>query len=156
MKDKNKTPKISPHNICQYYDLIDEFVAHVSQTGISLNSTIKPSIYETNNFLLQKEKKVTLIEYSFFYGSIQIVNFLKLNEIKLEQSMLPYAIHGHNLDLIHFFDAKNEEEFNVNFFYEAIKCHHNDIAGYFKNNFMMFKYIILLNNIILVFILTIN
>ncbi|KAK8838914.1 hypothetical protein M9Y10_032373 [Tritrichomonas musculus] len=124
--------------ICRFIrdDLIDEFVAHVSQTGISLNSTIKPSIYETNNFLLQKEQKVTLIEYSFFYGSIQIVNFLKLNEIKLEQSMLPYAIHGHNLDLIHFFDAKNEEQFNVNFFYEAIKCHHNDIAGYFKNNFM--------------------
>lgn len=117
-------------------DLIDEFVAHVSQTGISLNSTIKPSIYETNQFLLQKEQKVTLIEYSFFYGSIQIVNFLKLNEIKLEQSMLPYAIHGHNLDMIHFFDVKNEEKFDVDFFYEAIKCHHNDIAGYFKNNFM--------------------
>ena len=57
-------------------DLIDDFISHVSRTNISLTSKIEPSIFETNQFLI--ENKPTLIEYSAFYGSIQICKYLKI------------------------------------------------------------------------------
>ena len=36
-------------------DSVEEFVAYVNRTNLSLTSKIKPSIYETNSFLINKE-----------------------------------------------------------------------------------------------------
>ena len=45
-------------------DSIEEFIAYVNLTNLSLLTKIKPSIYETHSFLIDKEP--TLIEYAAF------------------------------------------------------------------------------------------
>ena len=52
-------------------DSVKEFVEYVNRTNLSLRS-------EVNNLL--KEKHTTLIEYSAFFGSIQIFQYLRLND----------------------------------------------------------------------------
>ena len=52
-------------------DSVEEFVKRLTK--------IKPSIYETNSFLINKEP--TLIEYAAFFGSIQIIRYLKYNNV---------------------------------------------------------------------------
>ena len=46
-------------------DSIKEFVIYVNKTNLSFSSKIKPSIFETNSFLIDKEP--TLIEYAFYF-----------------------------------------------------------------------------------------
>ena len=62
-------------------DLVEDFIAYFNETFISPNSTIDQSIYETNSFLLEKQihskEGITLIEYSAFFGSIQIFTFFE-------------------------------------------------------------------------------
>ena len=114
-------------------DSIELFVSHLTQTNLSLSSTIKPSIFETNQFLERKEP--SLIEYAAFYGSIQIFQYLRLNNVEMKPSLWIYAIHSQNADLIHLLEENRVNPPSDTFescFYEAVKCHHNDFANYFK------------------------
>ena len=117
-------------------DLIDDFIAYTNQTCQSLSANINSSIYETNSFLIKNEP-TTLIEYSAFFGSIQIFKYLYLNQVKLTSSLWIYAIHGRNPEIIHFLEEnhiKPKDKTYKGCLIEAIKCHHNEIADYFINN----------------------
>ena len=159
--DKRKEGE-NDNKICELIrkDLITEFVAHVTRNSVSLNAKIQPSIYETNSFLLrkrfslkpkksshfqifsrndQKDEGFSLIEYAVFFGAIQIFNYLRHEGVELTSTLWPLAIHGQNSEIIHFLEDNHvelEDESYKQVFYEAIKCHHNDIANYFINNFL--------------------
>lgn len=81
-------------------DSVEEFISYINRINLSHSSKIKPSIYETNSYLIDKEP--TLIEYAAFFGSIQIVQYLKYNEVQLNFSLWFYSIHSNNAELIHF------------------------------------------------------
>ena len=134
------------YGICKLIqkDLIEEFIIYVNKNCISVNSTINPSIYETNNFLL-KQSKITLIEYAAFFGSIQIFDYLRNNGAKLDSSLWLYAIHGQNPEIINFLEenkilqSNNEQKLFEQIFKESIKCHHIDIINYIQNNYLQNK-----------------
>ena len=86
-------------------DSLDDFIVYMNKNNYQLDSTINPSIYETNNYILKNEsfyqpKNSTIIEYSAFFGSIQIFNYLKNNGVELTPSLWYYAIHGKNAEII--------------------------------------------------------
>lgn len=87
---------------------IDDFIIFETQSGLSLNTFIKSSIFETNSFLIGKN--ITLIEYTVFFGSIQIFNYLYKNGVELSSSLLPYAIHGNNPEIIHLLEEKTAQK----------------------------------------------
>ena len=132
-------------------DSVEEFISYVTRSNYSLSSQIAPSIFETNSFLIER-KNTTLIEYSAFFGSIQIFQYLMMNEVELTSSLWLYAIHSKNAELIHILETKNvcppkfenksEEELKeANNEYlicliKSIKCHHNDFADYIQNTFL--------------------
>ena len=116
-------------------DSVEQFIIYISKTNYPLDSKIQESAYETN--LLLTEKVPTLIEYAAFFGSIQIIEFLKNNKVDLTPSLWTYAIHSKNADLIHLLENNNVKPENSDFdkcIIESIKCHHNDIANYLVNN----------------------
>ena len=118
-------------------DDIDGFVTYVTQTNIALSGQVKPSIFETNEFLIDKTPK--LIEYAAFFGSIQIFRFLLLNNVETTEDLLLYAIHGRNADIIHILESNKIAPKDGNYkkyLFESIKCHHNEIANYILNNFI--------------------
>ena len=145
-------------------DSVKEFITYINRTNYPLSSSISPSIFETNSFLIEN-KNITLIEYSAFFGSIQIFKYLQMNKVELTPSLWLYAIHSKKAELIHLLesnkvcppifkkqnnDENNEEDENdeneqveessddnyLECFIESIKCHHNDIAEYIKNNLL--------------------
>lgn len=128
------------HNyICEIIrkDLIGDFITYVEKESIVLDSLIEPSIYETNPFLLDKD--VSLIEYCAFFGSIQIFNYLYKNGVMLESSLILFAIHGANPEIINIFEQEKieiGEELYKKCLKESIKCHHNSIADYISANFL--------------------
>ena len=115
-------------------DSIKDFIVFVNKNDYPLQSTINPSIYETNSFLINKE--LTLIEYAAFFGSIQIFNYLKLNGIKLNHKILDFAIHGENSEIIHSLEENSDQNPYIENLIISIKCHHNDIAKYFIDNYI--------------------
>ena len=114
-------------------DLIVDFVKYVNQTNLNLESEIKHSIFETHQFL-NEQKNVTLVDYAAYFGSIQIFKYLHINNVKLDEKIMKYAIHGKNTELISMIESelKNVDDYQIKkFVNEAIKCHHNEIADYF-------------------------
>lgn len=137
--DFEKNRKIGENDsfICHLIrnDSIEHFVTFVNQTNFSLSSTIKPSIFETNSFLLKNE--TSLIEYAAFFGSLQIFQFLKFNRVFLRPILWFYSIHGRNAEIIHLLEENCVEPDDKTFvkrLNESVKCHHNEIANYINVN----------------------
>ena len=84
----NRENGANDHYICKLIqgDMIVDFENYLTKTKFSPTSTIPPSIYETNSFLLNKNP--TLIEYSAFCGSIQIFKYLYKLNLNLKPSMV--------------------------------------------------------------------
>ncbi|KAK8836819.1 hypothetical protein M9Y10_037343 [Tritrichomonas musculus] len=124
--------------LCQIIrnDSIDEFVIYVNQTNLSISTeNIKPSIFETNFFLLKRIFIISLTDYAVFFGAIQIINFLRLNNVRMSSSLWLYAIHSNNAELIHLIEGEKVRKMvDLRYLKEAIKCHHNDIANYIQTN----------------------
>ncbi|KAK8888352.1 hypothetical protein M9Y10_039420 [Tritrichomonas musculus] len=120
-------------------DNAKEFIAFVNQNNIPLKSPIKPSIYETNSFLIKKQysdSDITMIEYAAFFGSIQIIKYLHTKGVEMNSSLWLYAIHSQNAHLIHFLEDCNVEPRAELCFMKSIKCNHIGIADYFLNNYL--------------------
>lgn len=127
-------------------NLIDQ-----SENKISFKTKIEPSIYDNNTYaFINKTKTNTgytrktnnnleLFEYAAFNGSFNILKSIESNKIQFKDSIWFHAIHGNNLDIINFLEekhiSKNDQTFKQ-YYKESIKCHHNSIAEYIKNNHM--------------------
>ena len=85
-------------------DSVVDFITHVNRYNISPLSRISPSIFETNPFLIDNTN-TSLIEYSAFFGSIQIFRYLLMNNAELTPSLWLYAIHSKNAELIHLLES---------------------------------------------------
>lgn len=144
MKRKNGE---NDHHICQLIrnDSVAEFISYVNRANIPISEAkIVKSVFETNSFLLGKE--TSLIEYAAFFGSIQIFNYLMINNVELTSSLWLYAIHSNNPEIIHLLEEKHvllpKNGYFEECLKEAIKCHHNDIVMYIQSNKMKTKNII--------------
>ena len=80
-------------------DSVEEFITYVNRTNLSLLTKIKPFVYETHSFLINK--KTTMNEYAAFFDSIQIIQCLKYNKIPLTSNLCIYAIHSNNITKFH-------------------------------------------------------
>ncbi|KAK8845031.1 hypothetical protein M9Y10_021207 [Tritrichomonas musculus] len=120
-------------------DLVKDFIVYINQTNYALDSYIKPSIFETNQFLI--DKQTSLIEYCAFFGSIQIIQHLLLSKIKMNSSIWLYGIHSNEPELIHLFEEYKILPIDSTYdecLKESIKCHHNEIASYLNEFFYVY------------------
>ena len=62
-------------------DSVEEFITYINWNSYSLSSKIKLPIFETNSFLINKY--LSFIEYTAFFGSIQIVQYLIFNKVQI-------------------------------------------------------------------------
>ena len=117
-------------------DKVEEFISYVNRANIPSTSLIPHSFFETNSFLLEN-KNTSLIEYAAFYGSIQIFQYLNMNNAELKPTIWLYVIHSNSAEMIHLLEENNVDSPDDTYevcLLESIKCHHNDIANYVKNN----------------------
>ena len=117
-------------------DYVEDFISYVSKTNFQLSAKLEYSIYESNKFL--QKHHPTLIEYSVFYGSIQIFNFLLFSNVKLTSSLWLFAVHGNNADIIHILESNNVIPANNSYLdviIESIKCHNENLTRYLIDNY---------------------
>lgn len=68
------------------HDSIDEFISYFNKEDLSPSMKINPSIFETNPLLIENES-INLINYTAFFGSVQIFKFLLDKVSKLSSSL---------------------------------------------------------------------
>lgn len=117
-------------------DSVKNFISYVKRNNFALNSQINLTFYETNPILLRK-RKLSLIEFATFYGSFNIFKYLISQDIELTPSLWILAIHGNDEGIIHLLEDKKvfPEDWKM-VYIESIKCHHNQIAFYIRNNYL--------------------
>lgn len=135
---KRKTGENDSH-ICELIreDSIEEFIVYVNKDCYPLTITINHSIFETNRFLLKRT--TSLIEYAAFFGSIQILQYLKNYGVDLEPSIWPYAIQSGSAVVISFIESENIQPPNKSYLKvlkECIQCHSIDNYNYILNNYL--------------------
>lgn len=140
--EKNRQIGENETELCQLIrnDSLDEFISYVKESNVDLNQQIKPSIFETNSFLLKR--KPTIIEYAAFFGSINIFKHLQSNQVELTPSLWMYAIHGQNIDLLKLLienKIKPQDESYRQCYLEAIKCHHIELSEYIETDLLKKK-----------------
>ena len=82
-------------------------------------------------------KKTTLIEYSAFFGSIQIFKYLFLDEVELIPPLWFYSIHGKDPEIISILEDNKIPPPNSSYldiFKDSIKFHNKDITNYIRSN----------------------
>ena len=124
--------------LCQIIrsDSLNDFILYLNKHLISTRSKIKQSIFETNSYLIKNSPY--LIDYSAFFGSLNIFKYLISNGAKLNPSLWLSAIHGQNIEIIKILEKSSinlNEKSYTECLKEAIKCHHNNIAKYIIDNF---------------------
>lgn len=113
-------------------DSIGELISYVSRTNASVNTRIAPSTLETNSLLLKKSP--ALIEYSAFFGSVQVFRHLKLNGARLDDSLRVYAVHGYCPETVQALNATiSFSSISQRPVRESIKCRRNSIADCLQN-----------------------
>lgn len=93
-------------------DDIEKLQKYISNTNFDINSKIPPSVFESDSFLNQSP---SLIEYSAFFGSINIFKFLLLqlgktdyfNNEKNIIKLYEYSITGGCSEIIHLVEGIN-------------------------------------------------
>lgn len=133
------------HNyICKLIrdDSAKEFISHVNTANLPIKKAkIQQSCFETNWFLID-QFDISLMEYAAFYGSLKIVRYLQMNGVELTPSLWTYAVHSNNPELIRFLEenhvppAEYSDDDYEDIYEESVKCFHNDIAQYVKNNLL--------------------
>ena len=116
-------------------DNIKEFISFTEGKLKTLTYySIETSLFETNQYLINK--RISLIEYASFFGSLKIFKHLFLNGFQLNQSLWIFTIHGQNPDIIHFLEQNNIEPNDRKFnecLVESIKCHYINMVQYIQN-----------------------
>ena len=113
-----------------------EFIVHVNRTNLSLDSYIETSIFETNELLMKNNKKIKIIEYAAFYGSIEIIRYMHKNGVTMTSNIWYYAIHSRDAELIKYLEDNEispPEDTYESILRESIKSHHNDVSRYIIN-----------------------
>lgn len=120
-------------------DSVDEFIEYFKGKTSSIYSIcVENSIFETNNLLLHKN--ISIIDYIFFHGSNQIIQYVMQligkGFIYIFGRALRYSIHSNNSQLIQFLLEKNSSEFieSLECEIELIKCHHNELRKFLKQD----------------------
>lgn len=150
MFDEKRKIGENDSSICKLIrnDSVEEFITFINHYNLKPTKKIKPSVFETNSFLISKNE-ITLIQYAAFFGAIQIFRYLVMNNAVLDKSIWLYAIHSNNGELIHMIEEIGIKPEYEECMKESIKCHHNNIANYFcemykdtkfKNDAEMCKY----------------
>lgn len=119
-------------------DLIDDFKSYIQRSNYCLESKIPFSIFETNLFLLKNE--ASFIEYSAFFGSFNIFQYLYNQNVNTTPSIWIYAIHGSNIEIIQFLENHNIKPVSYEkCFIESIKCHWHELTIYLLQKYKINK-----------------
>ncbi|KAK8854148.1 hypothetical protein M9Y10_016705 [Tritrichomonas musculus] len=123
----------SPASLLIRNDSVDEFREKFGNKPTSwFTKDITESIFETNPFLCQKNP--SYIEYSAFFGSIKIFKYLLSAKKEFTNSILSFAIHGRNIEIIQLiegkFKFKPSDMALVESFVESLRVFHNELTDH--------------------------
>lgn len=133
IKERNEglNPQSLAHSII--IDDVNKFQEICSKSNISYNSIIHHSFLDSNTFI--EKSDLTLIEYSAYYGSLNIFKFLLMNSVTFSKKLPLYAVVGGNYEIIHILEKNDEIKFTQESIEIAVLFHRNELVEYLRENY---------------------
>ena len=144
LKEYGKEPKYKikfnievydPSSI-QYWikeDDIDSLQSYIAKNTSENVSAMVFDIMHTPVECIENVDKTSIINFSAFYGSINIFKYLIMNNSKISENICMYAIAGRNFEIIHILEQKNFKFRNC--LKMSVKYHCYDLTDWLLMNF---------------------
>ena len=129
-----------PLSIIIQNDNLQAFMDYITKNNIDINSSVKFSIYECNEFcnLFYIDQMPRLIDYAAIHGSINIFKYLLVEGAILSSEIPLFAIKGGKTEIISLLEENIEirnhliSQKSLN---RAILYHKNNIIDYIRGNY---------------------
>ncbi|KAK8896834.1 hypothetical protein M9Y10_014758 [Tritrichomonas musculus] len=109
-------------------DDLEKFQQILSNSAVDVNMKVNFSNYEISTIINDFYRMPNLIEYSAFFGSVNIFKFLILNGAHITSRVSQFAVAGGNYEIIHILEEK-EISFEKTMYF-ALRFHRNEVANY--------------------------
>lgn len=113
-------------------DNIENFQRLISNSNISIDSTIRESVVET---FLRYNLDISLIKYAVNYNAVKIFKFLMMKEAKLDNGIISYSIYNGDYEIIHLIESKMKDSFRKSALSQSIMYWKEKITDYVVNNY---------------------
>ncbi|OHT13566.1 hypothetical protein TRFO_03320 [Tritrichomonas foetus] len=124
-------------------DDMDSFIKTFSEKDpVIIDDYIYSSYLENNRdvndnkqgkYQLNFRKRVSFLEYSMAFGSINIFHYLWLHNAEYQENSLQYSIIGGNYEIIHILEEESKFAFNERHYYKSFDYYHKEITEYLRN-----------------------
>ncbi|OHT04194.1 hypothetical protein TRFO_28364 [Tritrichomonas foetus] len=129
IQNNSKNPKVSIFEKIIRKDDIHTFQQILSESNIDINCQFQ--FFDNEKYFVFKNISLSMLEYSAFYGSIQIFKFLWIQKgIKFGSNLLKCAVCGNNFDVIHLLESELKTKFDFSCLELAIAHHHYELTEY--------------------------
>ncbi|OHT01640.1 hypothetical protein TRFO_31526 [Tritrichomonas foetus] len=105
------------------------FQEYFAKTNLDVNSEVPECFYEINKELSKNERKLSMLDYASYFGSLDIFKYLLLNNAEISQFTPIYAVIGGNSEIMHILED-SKVIFTSKCMKKAIKYHRNNIFNY--------------------------
>lgn len=115
-------------------DDVSSFISYVTETNYNLNTVLRIPI--DSMYYELRIGTHSLMEIAVYFGSIQIVRWLKDKGVKLTKSLWKYVFHGNNPEIVHLLEDNHVDFACVpNFIFACWGSFNQTIIGYMIENY---------------------
>lgn len=112
-----------------FHDDVNALQSIISMKNIDVSTgQIKGCLHDVNN--------ISYINYAAERGSVKCFKYLLLNNARIDENTLKFAVHGRNTEIIRIVDNsyRNKQKSYENAIIEAIKMHSYDLFDWIFDN----------------------
>lgn len=121
----------NPVSVSIRADDADKLQELIAKTNLNYDYQIPYSIYEDLSCFFKKKNMPSMIDYAAFYGSVNVFKYLMMNNSKITQKTMEYAVYGGCYEIIHILENTNCP--NSSALEASIRVHNNELYDYFIN-----------------------
>ncbi|KAK8860503.1 hypothetical protein M9Y10_012168 [Tritrichomonas musculus] len=104
----------------------------ISKNNISYDYKIPYSYFEDRLCFFKKKDMPNIIDYSALHGSIKIFKYLLMNDAKITDKTMEFAVYGGSYEIIHILE--NHKCSYSRALEASIRVHNNELYDYFINS----------------------
>lgn len=128
---REKWTNNNPVTVLIREDDADKLQEYIAKTNLDYDHEIPYSLFEDLSCFFKKKDMPKMIDYAAFYGSINVFKYLMMNNSKVTEKTMEYAVYGGSYEIIHILENLNCPTSNA--LEASIRIHNNELYDYFIN-----------------------
>lgn len=129
---RDKWTNNDPITISIREDDADKLREIISKNNLNYDLEIPYSLFEDISCFFKKKSMPKMIDYAAFYGSVNVFKYLLMNDSKITEKTLEFAVYGGSYEIIHILESAKCPYSDA--LEASIRVHNNELYDYFINS----------------------